>query len=242
MLGRLVVVAVAAAITGMIAVYLTLKPYLARGPDDSGSPTAALEVPDSLASARQALAGGNFRTARQILEAAQEARPPRRGSSEERELRRLHRQADLLARLLSLSLQELLHQGLRVNDDQEWQQIFRERYAGQSVLFEDMVRRDARGRPELANYVVSADRTIARLGLEDLTLWQRVPLDSPLRVLFGARLKGLSREEGGTWVVRFEPDSGVLLTDSVAAAAVCPAPLSRELQEVLRRQAEWDNP
>jgi hypothetical protein len=58
-------------------------------------------------------------------------------------------------------------------------------------------------------------------------------------VLFGARLAGCFREAGGGWVIHFEPESGVLLTDPGAAASCCPAPPGRELEEVLRRQEEW---
>jgi hypothetical protein len=79
----------------------------------------------------------------------------------------------------------------------------------------------------------------ARVALEDLTLWRRVPLAPPRRLLFGARLRRLGREAGGVWVVRFQPDSGVLLTDPGAAAACCPAPLDPDLLEVLQRQQEY---
>jgi hypothetical protein len=56
-------------------------------------------------------------------------------------------------------------------------------------------------------------------------------------MLFGARLRDCTREEGGGWVIRFEPDSGVLLTDAEAAAAC--AALEPRLKETLRRQQRW---
>jgi hypothetical protein len=61
-------------------------------------------------------------------------------------------------------------------------------------------------------------------------------------MLFGARLAGLEREERGghgLWVIRLDPDSGVLLTDEDAAGACCPRPLDDGLRAVLRRQADW---
>jgi hypothetical protein len=223
----------------MIALFLVLRPYLSRDPATSVAP-AEVAFGDSLEAGRQALYAGNFRRARGLLRPAAEASGGHGKLEEQRAARRLFRQADLLAGLLPLSLEELLHLGLRINDDQEWQQLFVDDYAGRSVIFDDVVRRDARGRPELAVYTVTADRITARLALEDLTLWQRVPLEPPPRLLFGARLARLAREEGGAWVVRFQPDSGVLLTDPRVAALVCPAPLGLELQEVLRRQSEWE--
>jgi hypothetical protein len=68
---------------------------------------------------------------------------------------------------------------------------------------------------------------------------QLVPLDPPPRLIFGGRLAGLAREAGGGWVVRFEPDSGVLLTDAAALAACSPVPPDADALQTLRRQEEW---
>jgi hypothetical protein len=54
-------------------------------------------------------------------------------------------------------------------------------------------------------------------------------------LLFGGRLSDLTREDGGGWVFRFEPDSGVLLTDASAVAS-CLGPPDVDLLEVLRFQ------
>ena len=40
------------------------------------------------------------------------------------------------------------------------------------------------------------------------------------------------------WVIRFEPNSAVLLTDEGATAACYPGPMDAELQALLRRQEE----
>ena len=40
-------------------------------------------------------------------------------------------------------------------------------------------------------------------------------------------------------VIRFEPDSGVLLTDPEATAACWPMPLERDVLRTLQRQDEW---
>jgi hypothetical protein len=77
------------------------------------------------------------------------------------------------------------------------------------------------------------------VALEDLTLLQHLPLDPPQRLLFGARLANLSREKGGRWVYRLQPESAVLLTEPDAVAACGLGPLDAETLEVLRRQEEW---
>jgi hypothetical protein len=243
LLWRLALAAVAAAALGSIVLYLVLHPLLSPRPASSEPVQKPDEARQSLEAGRQALAAGSYRRARQLFKDALEQagiQPEGLTAEEARELARLDRQADLLARLLPLSLEELLHQGRHVSDDHEWQQMFADYYQGRTVLFDDVVRRNAAGRPVLALYAVTDGGVSARLALEDLTLWQRVPLDPPARLLFGARLQRLAREEGGAWVVRFEPDSGVLLTDAKAAATVCPVPLEADLLEVLHRQASWD--
>ncbi|HEY7424467.1 MAG TPA: hypothetical protein VH682_09585, partial [Gemmataceae bacterium] len=144
----------------------------------------------------------------------------------------------LLAHLLDNPLEDILQQAMQHRDVEEWHAKF-EDYRGRTVIFDDVLRQDAPGRPALSFYVVRAAEVEARVALEDLTLLRQLPLDPPRRWLFGARLASCRREEGGVWVFRFEPESAVLLTDEAAAAACCPGPLDDELREVLRRQDEW---
>jgi hypothetical protein len=224
-------------------VYLWLWTYLTpRNPSPSATPVSSplAAVREHLAAGQQALAEGHFRKARRLLLRALELQG--RGSplppAEQRLLVQLHRQADLLAALMGPSLQEVLQHGLRVRDEEEWQAQLAD-YRGRAVLFDDVVRHDAAGRPALAAYTVAAGGVPARVALEDVALLQRLPLDPPRRMLFGARLDRVVREEGGAWVVHFQPDSGVLLTDPGAAAACLPAPLGDDVLEVLQRQQEW---
>jgi hypothetical protein len=235
-----------AALAVMVVLYLGLRPYLTRDRKDTSAVLDEAEIREHWASGQQALAGGNFRVARRLLARAVQGQEQRRSlpQAEQRRLIQLYRQADLLANLLNLSLAEVLQQGLRLRDDEEWQAKFAD-YRGRAVVFDDEVRRDGMGRPVLAAVQVSAGGVQARPALEDLELLQRLPLDRPQRLLFGARLERCAREEGGAWVVRFQPDSGVLLTDPEAAAACCPAPQDdderRVLLEILKRQEEWLN-
>jgi hypothetical protein len=102
-----------------------------------------------------------------------------------------------------------------------------------------VVRLDTTGQPLLCYYEVRVGGEVARVELADLVVLRDLKLDPPRRLLFGGRLARVSREKGGLWVVHFEPDSGVLLTDAGAAAALCLGPPDRELQDVLRHQEEW---
>ncbi len=246
---RLVRAAVAAgtvAVLSLAILYFGLRPFLVRPPAaglarETTAADAGTEIRRRLQEGQQALAGGNFRHARMLLQEARgllkqhpQALPP----AEEPRLEQLGRAADLLADLLRVSLEEILRQAQQLRDEREWQEQFVD-YRGRSVLFDDMVRPDPRGRPSLAIYRVAVDGVTARLALEDLTLWQRLPVDGSWRTLFGARLAGCGRETGGGWVFHFQPESGVLLTDPGAAAACCPVPLGAEVEEVLRRQARW---
>ncbi len=233
-----------AALVVMGALYLGLWPYLTRTPPPASSPVSNTDfIREQMAAGAEALAAGNYRVARGRLALAVQLYEQHRGlpPAEQRRLVQLHRQADLLAGLLSLSPAEVLQQGLRVRDEEEWQAQFAD-HRGRAVIFDDVVRRDAAGRPVLATCTVAAGGVQARLALEDVGLLKRLPLDTPVRLLFGARLERCAREEGGVWVIHFQPDSGVLLTDPGAAAACCPAPLGDDLLEVLKRQEEWLNP
>jgi hypothetical protein len=193
-----------------------------------------------MAAGRRALGEGHFHLAARELNQAVQRRDQQPGllaPEEDRQLNQLQRQSDLLARLLTHSLQEVVQQGARVRDDDEWEAQFNKDYRGRTVLFDDLVGPDPTGRPALTSYKVAVAGQKVRVALEDLTLLQALPLDVPQRLVFGARLAQCAREAGGVWVIRFEPGSGVLLTDAGAAAAC--GPPDREVLEVLRRQQAW---
>ena len=95
------------------------------------------------------------------------------------------------------------------------------------------------GRPELPFHAIEAAGEKARLALEDLELLQLLPLTESQRLIFGAKLRWLGRDEEGNWVVRFEPASGVLLTDSKLLASWHPALVDAATVEVVKRQADW---
>jgi len=203
-----------------------LRPSAA--PDEPTANSEALPRGNNEAG-RRLLQEGNFREALKQLDAA--------GASRDPALRQLYRQADLLARLLHQPLEEIVQQGQMLGRPGEWQEQFKD-YKGRAVLFDDVVRRDENGQFHLSVYEVLAGDEKATVRL-DLELLRHLPLDQPRRLLFGARLASVQREDGGFWVIRFEPDSGVLLTDEGAAAACGVGPLDAGLRHVVQWQADW---
>jgi hypothetical protein len=240
-LGQLILLVIVGGLAVMGVVFLVLRPYLSRPASPASAEAGPQEVRARIAAGRHALTEGKVRTALEELNRAIDLRDRYPGvltADEHRRLTQLQRQSDLLDHLLDLPLEEILQQGLHQRDANEWDKKFPD-YKGKAVVFDDVLRRDSADRPVLAVYVVRAGDVEARVALEDVRLIRDLLLDPPQRWLFGARLASCRREEGGVWVFRFEPDSGVLLTDPDAAGACCPAPLDEGLRDVLRRQDEW---
>lgn len=206
----------------------------------------AAEVPESpqrdmrlvTEAGQRALAEGNFFLAAREFKVAEPRVGDDRTPAELRRLEQLRRQADLLSRLHGRSLQEVLHEALPLRRDEEWKDRFRAQHLGKAIVFDDVVGTDPTGRPSLTVYRISTGGESARVALEDLRILRRLPLDVPQRLVFGGRLADLWREEGGGWVFRFDPDSGVLLTDAGAVTA-CLGPPDADLLAVLRRQQKW---
>lgn len=232
----------AAAITLIIAVaifYLVLRDAV-RPRTDQPSADA---IQRQFLAGKKALALGKFLLAAQELEATQqlvaphpEALPP----ADRRQLQQLQRQASLLADLSGESIDDILRHAADLSelDEQEWQTQFEQRYHRKSVIFDDEVRRQSGGGYQLLGYRFFVRGKPARLDLASVQLLKALPLDKPQRLLFGLRLHALRLEPGGTWVVHFEPDSGVLLTDHDAASHCCPIP-ANELREIIDRQNAW---
>lgn len=210
-------------------------------------PEASTEGPEEigrrLEAGQQALSQGKFHKAVLELDAARKLReeyPEALPLSERRRLNQLYRQAALLDDLLPEALEDVLRHAAEIRevDEEEWRAQFLKRYQRRSVVFDDEVRREANGSFRLAGYRFFVRGRPARVELGDLRLLQALPLDKPQRLFFGARLADVRPEAGGTWVVHFEPDSAVLITDPGAANACCPFP-PEEIRAILNRQASW---
>lgn len=190
---------------------------------------------------QKALAAGKFHLACQILTKTmhrREQQPQLLSLAQHRELAQLYRQADLLACLCPRPLEEIVRHALLVRDPDEWAAQFAD-YRGRSVVLDDILRRDSQGHPILANHVVEVDEERIHLALEELALLRDLPLDDAPRVIFGAKLARCTREENARWVIRFEPDSGVLLTELAAAQACFPQGGDETLPSTLQRQSRW---
>jgi hypothetical protein len=135
----------------------------------------------------------------------------------------------------------MLQQAISARSDDEWQARFRKEYQGKTILFDDMVVLSAKEKPVLVVQAFRVGAVKIRVALEDLKVLRQLPLAVPQRLVFGARLARIDREDGGGWVVGFEPDSGVLLTDEPAFRACAPTLVEQEPEvlDVLKRQGEW---
>jgi hypothetical protein len=225
----------------LVGLFVLLRPYLMRAP--AANPDLQ-QMRGRIEAGRLALTQGRFQKASDELRGAwQQAKDKPEGLSaaELRELTQLYRQADLLAGLLSQSLQEMLEQA-QASEADEWQARFRKEYEGKSILFDTSARLDARDTPDLSFKTVQVGEVQARLALDRIRLLSQLPLGfQARRLVFGARLSAFGREAGGRWVIEFHPDSGVLLTDPDAFRACAPTLVDRdpEVLTLLRTQKEW---
>jgi DNA-directed RNA polymerase subunit RPC12/RpoP len=230
-----VIVVVAAA--GIGAWYLSTSPE----PSSQDRPLSDEEqYGQHLAAGRAALAEGSWHKAARELDAAIQIDKRAQGrfsKGEQEQLERLQRQAAIVADLLTESLAEIGRNSIGMPDD-EWQQIFRERYAGRSFIIDDVLYRDSAGKYHyqfklmLQNAEMRLD-----LGQVKLLLETRSLLNPPQRVLIGLRLAGIRKDAKG-WVIELDPDGGVWLTDEDMLAGLS-IPVDAELREVLKRQKSW---
>jgi hypothetical protein len=239
----LVIVGLVLALAALPLVWSSLK--RPATPDDRA--TTPERIREAMQAARQALADGKYQLALRTLDAAladRDRQPEALAPVQHRHLNQLHRQADLLARLSILSLEEIARRASRVRDPAERRAEFDFHHRGKSVVFDSFIGADPRGRPVLRGYKVRIEDEPVRIALEELNLFQGRLLEPPRRFLFGGRLAECELEEGGTWVIRFEPGSGVLLTDAGAVKALLPGPWAqeqerKEFEELLQGQQAW---
>ena len=195
--------------------------------------TSKLE--SGLASGRFSLAVNEFKSVQQVRQQHPETVLP----CELHELTQLHRQASLLAELISDPLDEVLRQAadMRRLDEREWHAAFTQRYQNKPVVFDANVQRTASG-TYLMDFAVFLRGKPTTLDLGKPIHFEPVPFDGPRRLLFGIRLAEIVPDAEGTWIIRFDPNSVVLLTDVGAAAIACGQP-PQDLEEMVRQQAEW---
>jgi hypothetical protein len=223
----------------VVVLFAALWPSSHPRPGERDRSVEALPLEEQISEGKRAFEEGSFRVSARLLEAALaqlDQAPQKRPAAERRQLAHLYREAVLLSDLLEQPLADTLARGEGL-PEREWREAFRGRYQGRAVVFDGHVRRDAAGQVGLRDWEESVNGVEVRLELSGLRLLQRLPLADERRLLFGARLADARRENRG-WVVTFEPDSGVLLTDPGVFAGTS-LPREPELQSVLTRQANW---
>ncbi|MBI3409646.1 MAG: hypothetical protein HY040_15000 [Planctomycetes bacterium] len=190
------------------------------------------------ARAEKLLADGSFRLAIEELSAGGEKvdLTPLSGS-ERPQWDQTQRQAALLADLIAEPLEDVLIHAAGTRE-LEWLVEFDKRYKDKSVIFDAEIQRGPKGGWQI-RYPLMAGRDRARLAMDNLAVLKLVPGLGPERLLIGARLASIQLEPPGpTWVVRFQGESGVLLTNPGAARLFSPAD-DKELVKTLQRMASW---
>jgi hypothetical protein len=233
--------AAAAATLALIAVALAaLWPLVSRQAGPAAAPAAATDpaLDYQIFEGRRALNEGAFQVASRLLgDARARAELPRSRlpTDQRRQLVRWHRQAALLAELLTEPLADVVTHAQQL-PEREWRELFPVRYRLRGVVFDCTVRRDAAGQVA-TDWEESAGGRPVRIAFGGLTLLQRLPLQEPQRLLFGARLAEVRQGEAG-WLVEFDPDSGVLLTEPGVFTGT-PLPPDPEVVAVMKRQESW---
>jgi hypothetical protein len=227
--------ALATAITAavMLVVYLIfLKP--GKPLEDGLQGNEPRSVPERLARAEQYMREGSFQLAANALAAS----PGESLSARQRRRwQQLHREASLLADLSAEPIEDILRHAAGVSVP-EWQAVFPRRYQGKAALLFDIhIQRLPTGRVQ-ADYVLPGPDP-ARLEWGELDVLRTMELEEPRRVILGVRLAGIGLEPPGpAWVVRFQPQSGVLMTDARAAALCCPPLGEPDAQVIFKKQAQ----
>jgi DNA-directed RNA polymerase subunit RPC12/RpoP len=233
-----VVAALTAAVAGAVGIWLA---WVSGNPGTEVRPLSDEEqYQQHLMAGRTALAEGSWHKAARELDAALQVDARVQGrlaKDDKREIRQQQRQAAIVADLLTESLSEVGRHSLGLPNE-EWQQVFRERYAGRSFIIDDVIHRDAaqkklhyRFKYVLQNAEMKLD--LARVKILDT----QVLLNQPQRILVGLRLASIRREPSG-WVVELDPEGGVWLTDEAVLGGLS-IPINAELREVLKRQRTW---
>jgi hypothetical protein len=222
----------------LIVVTLALIIHFSKSRDSSRKDAKSLS--EHFAAGRKHLGLGQFHEAVRELDEALallQKHPDALSGTERRRLVQMHREARVYVDLLSESVEEILLQAAAETDDREWQAAFADRYQGKSVIFHSGIHRDSSNHWTL-DYDVFIGGRRARIDWENLRLLRSLSLNGSERLLLGVRLANVEPEAGANWVVRLQPDSGVLLTDADALATVYSRP-PEGIDEVLQRQAAW---
>ena len=225
----------AAAVTAaaLLIIYLVFLKQHNPLKDDNVKAKETRPAQERLNLAEKHMAEGNFLLAANELDSAPDKTLAPR---QIRHWQQLHREASLLADLSAEPIEDTLRHAAGMSH-QEWQADFPRRYQGKAFMFDIHLQRQPNGRVE-ADYILPAPDSV-RLEWRELEVLGKLDLDQPRRVILGVRLARIDLEPPGPrWVVHFQPQSGVLLTDARAAALCCPPLGEPDALAILKSQAQ----
>jgi hypothetical protein len=229
-----------AALTALLVVAAGIA-WLMRGHRPHRQEAVAERVRDQLRIARAALDVNDIPAATAALNAARAAKLS--GATREAiELATLSRQMRVLVDLLEPSLEELFVESRSIATD-VWNKQFGERHAGRALVFDARVMQlDKSTQGIQLDYRLEAAGTRARISLSDLADADTV-FGSRIgrRTLFAVRLASFRLEADaehsqGLVVVRFQPNSLLLITDHQVASCLG-FTLDGELKSLLDQQS-----
>lgn len=216
---------------GFLVAFLEMRRPATPTNDD----TPRKDARGQLTQADEWLSQGQFRRAARLLADVEHSSAGLSGQ-DLASVRQWRREAEVLADLIHEPLDALLEHAA-AGAEAEWLEEFAARYQGKSVLL------DAEFFPADEEWKVQVvlDRAgKGQISLKGVSLFERCPERKRQRLIVGLRLASIRLEPPGpSWVIRFEPEGGVFLTHSGAAAHACPPLAEKDGQEVLQRQREW---
>ena len=174
---------------------------------------------------------GDFDKARMILSRAREGVDALGGEIEGADaIRQASAEANLIVDLVPKTLEEILDEAATYPNLDDWPAHFKRTYQGRSIIIDSTVRLPGRSGggtdkpPDLDYRVLTrgpGGPRVARISLEGVSLFKLLEFKEGDRVVFGARLAGLSPEnEGSGWVVALEPKSAVLMLHPKALSSL----------------------
>lgn len=202
----------------------------------SGPPTPdSKRPPDEVeAEIRKSIRQGKFAEASERLDKWLPTVPrERRGR-----LAQLERQTTLMRDLLAEPTPDFLRLA-RELDDRAWREEFRKRYFNRTILLDAQVMMDGEGNPQLNHPLPDVDGPV-NLEVNDVRLLRQLAMVRPQRLFFGLRLHDAQRTAQGGWRLSFQPDGGVLITDTEVVKSL-PQWSTADFQDRISRQAiQWE--
>lgn len=203
-----------------IVVVVAIAAFMSRDSSSASRQDHERERQVRFTQARELLSRGHFALAHEILRELVDGKafshlPPTS------EMQSLAAEAGLLVDLLDEPIESLLVTASGM-DQLEWERQFNHRYRGKSFILDAEFQRDERA-GVTCSYRIEAGKEPARFEFGNVPVLRELPVGQPRRLLLGVRLESIRRETPGpAWVVRFAPETAIVITDPAIAAQLCP--------------------